>query len=115
VCETFDTTLAALETGGGLASFQRLGGHVLIALDRTEYFCIAEAVVRELLGAQARQWQDRAFPRHGLGRACCGGGTSFAAAGAGVRQRPRMAPRSSIARLVPRTADLQPMGLNMHV
>src|ERR1700752_146572 len=35
----FDTTLAALETGGGLASFQRLGGHVLIALGGTEYFC----------------------------------------------------------------------------
>jgi hypothetical protein len=35
----FDTTLAALEAGGGLASFQRLGGHVLIALDGTEYFC----------------------------------------------------------------------------
>ena len=28
-----------LEAGGGLASFQRLGGHVLIALDGTEYFC----------------------------------------------------------------------------
>ena len=35
----FDTTLAELEAGGGLASFQRLGGHVLIALDGTEYFC----------------------------------------------------------------------------
>ena len=35
----FDTTLATLEAGGGLASFQRLGGHVLIALDGTEYFC----------------------------------------------------------------------------
>src|SRR6201982_4242436 len=35
----FDTTLATLEAGGGLASFQRLGGPVLIALDRTEYFC----------------------------------------------------------------------------
>jgi hypothetical protein len=32
----FDTTLAALEVGGGLASFQqRLGGHVLIALNGT--------------------------------------------------------------------------------
>ena len=35
----FDNTLAALETGGGLLAFQRLGGHVLIALDGTEYFC----------------------------------------------------------------------------
>ena len=33
------TTLAALENGDGLASFQRLGDHVLIALDGTEYFC----------------------------------------------------------------------------
>ena len=43
----FGQTLAALEAGGGLAPFQRLGGHpgtgsgasVLIALDGTEYFC----------------------------------------------------------------------------
>ena len=35
----FDATLAAIEKGGGLAPFQRLGGHVLIALDGTEYFC----------------------------------------------------------------------------
>jgi hypothetical protein len=35
----FDETLAALEAGGGLGAFQRLGGHVLIALDGTEYFC----------------------------------------------------------------------------
>ena len=35
----FGATLAALEKGGGLATFQRLGGHVLIALDGTEYFC----------------------------------------------------------------------------
>jgi hypothetical protein len=35
----FSYTLAALVAGGGLAPFQRLGGHVLIALDGTEYFC----------------------------------------------------------------------------
>ena len=35
----FSHTLAALEAGGGLVPFQRLGGHVLIALDGTEYFC----------------------------------------------------------------------------
>lgn len=35
----FDKTLAMLEAGGGLAGFQRLGGHVLIALDGTEHFC----------------------------------------------------------------------------
>ena len=35
----FSRTLEALEAGGGLAPFQRLGGHVLIALDGTEYFC----------------------------------------------------------------------------
>ena len=35
----FDQTLAALEAGGGLASFRRLSGHVLIALDGSEYFC----------------------------------------------------------------------------
>ena len=35
----FSRTLAALEAGGGLVPFQRLGGHVLIALDGTEYFC----------------------------------------------------------------------------
>ena len=35
----FDATLAALEQGGGLAAFSRLDGHVLIALDGTEYFC----------------------------------------------------------------------------
>jgi len=35
----FEETLGALEAGGGLGAFQRLGGHVLIALDGTEYFC----------------------------------------------------------------------------
>lgn len=35
----FDRTLEALEAGGGLADFQRLAGHVLIALDGTEYHC----------------------------------------------------------------------------
>ena len=35
----FAHTLAALEAGGGLDTFKRLGDHVLIALDGTEYFC----------------------------------------------------------------------------
>ena len=35
----FGETLARLEAGGGLAAFRRLGDHVLIALDGTEYFC----------------------------------------------------------------------------
>ena len=35
----FGETLKALESGGGLEKFRRLGGHVLIALDGTEYFC----------------------------------------------------------------------------
>jgi hypothetical protein len=35
---TFGETLAVLEQGGGLDGFRRLGGHVLIALDGTEYF-----------------------------------------------------------------------------
>ena len=35
----FAHTLAAIEAGGGLGTFKRLGGHVLIALDGTEYFC----------------------------------------------------------------------------
>jgi hypothetical protein len=34
----FDTALAGLEESGGLAAFRRLGGHVLIAFDGTEYF-----------------------------------------------------------------------------
>ncbi len=33
----FDRTLAALEAGGGLSDFRRLGDHHLIALDGTEY------------------------------------------------------------------------------
>ena len=35
----FGQALAALESGDGLVPFQRLGGHILIALDGTEYFC----------------------------------------------------------------------------
>ena len=35
----FGQTLAALQQGGGLDAFRRLSGHVLIALDGTEYFC----------------------------------------------------------------------------
>src|SRR6476646_6608951 len=33
----FDEVVAALERAGGLAAFRRLGSHVLIALDGTEY------------------------------------------------------------------------------
>jgi DDE family transposase len=33
----FGETIAALERSGGVAAFRRLGGHVLIALDGTEY------------------------------------------------------------------------------
>ena len=35
----FGHALTALEEGGGLNTFKRLGDHVLIALDGTEYFC----------------------------------------------------------------------------
>jgi len=34
----FGATLSELENSGGIKTFQRLGGHVLIALDGTEYF-----------------------------------------------------------------------------
>lgn len=35
----FERTLEALETGRGLPDFRRLGAHVLVALDGTEYHC----------------------------------------------------------------------------
>ena len=35
----FDSLLARLEARGGLRAFQRLDGHLLVALDGTEYFC----------------------------------------------------------------------------
>lgn len=35
----FDAALTELERSGGLDTFRRLGDHVLIALDGTEYFC----------------------------------------------------------------------------
>lgn len=35
----FSSILEELEKSGGLAAFRRPGGHVLIALDGTEYFC----------------------------------------------------------------------------
>ena len=35
----FAHTLTAIEAGGGLDTFKRLGGHILIAFDGTEYFC----------------------------------------------------------------------------
>ena len=37
--EPFDDALAALETAGALPSLTSLGGHTLIALDGTQYFC----------------------------------------------------------------------------
>lgn len=36
---SFDQTVASLRDHGGMKMFQRLGGHTLIALDGTEYFC----------------------------------------------------------------------------
>jgi hypothetical protein len=35
----FDNVLEQLENAGGIEAFRRPGGHVLIALDGTEYFC----------------------------------------------------------------------------
>ena len=35
----FERTLEALESGGGLADFRRLGDHFLVAMDGTEYHC----------------------------------------------------------------------------
>ena len=35
----FGSVLGALERSGGMTEFQRLGDHVLIAFDGTEYFC----------------------------------------------------------------------------
>jgi hypothetical protein len=36
-CGLFRDAIGALEDSGGLAAFRRLGDHVLIALDGTEY------------------------------------------------------------------------------
>ena len=38
----FASLLERLETGGGLRPFRRLDGHLLVALDGTEYFCSAK-------------------------------------------------------------------------
>ncbi len=38
----FTSLLERLETGGGLRPFRRLDGHLLVALDGTEYFCLAK-------------------------------------------------------------------------
>ena len=46
----FEATLAALEQGGGLHALSRLGGHVLIALDGTEYFCSQKLLCRNCSG-----------------------------------------------------------------
>ena len=82
----FGETLAALEAGGGLGAFQRLGGHVLIALDGTEYFCSQKLSCRNCSSRARANGRDRVFPRHGVGR---DGGTrarACAAAGAGVHR-----------------------------
>ena len=42
----FDDALGGLERAGGLDAFRRLGGHVLIALDGTEYFRSAKLTCR---------------------------------------------------------------------
>ena len=56
-----------LETGGGLRPFRRLDGHLLVALDGTEYFCSRKLL--QLLAAQARRWGRGISPQHGDGRA----------------------------------------------
>ena len=63
----FDTTLGALEAGGGLPAFQRLGGHVLIALDGTECFCSQKLSCPNCSSRVRANGQERAFPRHALG------------------------------------------------
>src|SRR5215471_1345707 len=79
----FDTTLAA--RGRRRARLVPAAGRPCAdRATRHRVFLLAEAVVRELLG----QWQDRAFPRHDLGRACCARARACAAAGAGVRHAP---------------------------
>jgi hypothetical protein len=50
----FGHTLGAIETGGGLGTFERLGGHVLIALEGTVYFC-SQKLVCPNCSSRARQ------------------------------------------------------------
>jgi hypothetical protein len=57
----FAAALNELEQADGLDTFRQLGGHVLIALDGTEYFRSSK---RAMLEAAAQQWPDRILPRH---------------------------------------------------
>ena len=84
----FDTTLATLEAGGGLASFQRLGGHVLIALDGTEYFCSQKLSCESCSERKRANGKIEHFHAMVSCRACCARARACAAAGAGVRHAP---------------------------
>ena len=67
----FPDMLAALVAGGGLAPFQRLGGHVLIALDGTEYFCSQRLSCPNCSSRKRANCKNRAFPSDGFGRTGC--------------------------------------------
>ena len=87
----FPAVLRELEQAGGLSAFRRLGNHVLIALDGSEYFCsnkISCAHCSTRLRGKGKDKdkprQDRILPRHA---GCDTGGAGAQpgrAAGAGV-------------------------------
>ncbi len=95
----FPRNLAALVAGGGLAPFQRLGGHVLIALDGTEYFCSQKLSCPNGSSCPARLRHDAPAPT----------------ARASISSRRRTAQKSRIARPAPYPAGLQPTGRSMPI
>ena len=134
----FDATLAALENGGGLAAFRRLGDHVLIALDGTEYFCsqklscpncstrlrangktehfhamVARKLASKVSAALVAPGNDRASWRshasHGRRWSL-----SSSCPRTVARKLASEAPTSKTARPERRTAGWQPMGPSMH-
>jgi hypothetical protein len=59
----FGTVLGELERSGSMAEFRRLGDHVLIAFDGTEYFSSNKLHCPALFEPRTRRRQEGVFPR----------------------------------------------------
>jgi len=66
----FADLVAELDQCGGLDAMRYLDGHVLIALDGTEFHCSDKIHCPKLFPPQARQGHDRVFPHHARSHDC---------------------------------------------
>ena len=111
----FAQTLAAIETGGGLDTFKRLGGHVLIAFDGTEYFCSQKLDCPNCSSRARANGKTEHFHSMVAAVIVAPGIDRALPLEPESSSRPRTVPRSRTARPAPRTAGCKRTASSMRI